>query len=196
MQATTAILTIASLAGALVLLGRLRVCAVDNFRQDMFALRDELFDLASSGALSFDHPAYGMLRSTMNGFVRWADRLQLLQLVVLFVFWSHRNLVSERRFEIQWKEALATLPESEQDALGAYRERMHLLLIRYLIFSSPVLVATLVVPAITLLFGMTILKLVMALGEGLLEGVDAQALEFGLDKNGASAFPAPSPSVA
>lgn len=193
---TTAIFTIASLAGILVLLGRLRACAVDDFRQEMFALRDDLFDLAASGALSFDHPAYGMLRSTMNGFVRWADRLQLLELMVLFVLWRHRDLVAERRFESRWKEALATLQPPEQEALGSYRERMHLLLIRYLVFSSPVLVATLIVPAITLVFGMTVLKLILAIGEGLLEGVDAQALEFGLDKGDASAFPTPSPSPA
>lgn len=196
MEMTTAILTIVSLAGILVLLGRLRACAVDDFRQGMFALRDNVFDLAASGALPFDHPAYGMLRSTMNGFVRWADRLQLLQLMVLFVLWHHRDLGSERRFEIQWKEALATLEQPEQEALGSFRERMHLLVIRYLVFSSPVLVATLIVPAITLLFGMTLLKLILALGEGLLEGVDAQALEFGLDKDGASVFPASAPSPA
>ena len=193
---TIAIFTTASLAGILVVLGRLRTCAVDDFRQEMFALRDDLFDLAASGALPFDHPAYGMLRSTMNGFVRWADQLQLLQLMVLVILWRHRDLTTARRFEVQWNEALSTLQQPEQEALGSYRERMHLLLIRYLVFSSPVLVATLIVPAITLLFGMTVLKLILALGEGLLEVVDAQALELGLERDGASALPVPTASPA
>ena len=35
---------------------------VDLFRQRMFALRDQLFDIAASGRIAFDDPAYGKLR--------------------------------------------------------------------------------------------------------------------------------------
>ena len=44
---------------------------LDCFRQEMFAIRDELFDYASSGRVSFSHPGYRLLRQSMNGFIRY-----------------------------------------------------------------------------------------------------------------------------
>jgi hypothetical protein len=43
---------------------------LDRFRQDVFGLRDELWDFAASGQISFDDPAYRLLRQLMNGFIR------------------------------------------------------------------------------------------------------------------------------
>ena len=48
---------------------------LDSFRQNMFAIRDELFDFAADGNIAFDHPAYMMLRNQMNGFIRYAHHL-------------------------------------------------------------------------------------------------------------------------
>ncbi len=68
--------SVASLAGLVVLYFWLyRDYRIDLFRQRLFALRDELFDLARSGAISFDDRAYGLLRSTLNGFIRFGHRL-------------------------------------------------------------------------------------------------------------------------
>jgi hypothetical protein len=50
---------------------------VDLFRQRMFALRDELFELAASGRIAFDDPAYGKLRSMLNGYIRFAHRISV-----------------------------------------------------------------------------------------------------------------------
>lgn len=47
----------------------------DRFRQSMFALRDRLFDEARGGTISFEHPAYRLLRMTINGFMRYAHRM-------------------------------------------------------------------------------------------------------------------------
>ena len=50
---------------------------IDLFRQRMFALRDELFDQAAKGAIPFNHKSYGMLRVSMNGFIRFAHDFSL-----------------------------------------------------------------------------------------------------------------------
>src|SRR6266513_245936 len=59
---------------------------MDLFRHRLFRLRDELFDVARDGALSFDHPAYGLLRMTLNGFIRFGGRLGVV--TVLWLIWK------------------------------------------------------------------------------------------------------------
>src|SRR5262245_46489095 len=56
--------------------------ALDRFRQRVFALRDEMFDDARKGVISFDDHAYGMLRTMMNGAIRFAHLLTIAQLLV------------------------------------------------------------------------------------------------------------------
>src|SRR5688572_19860233 len=56
---------------------------IDLFRDRMFALRQDLFDLAAQGVIPFDHPAYGALRRTMNGFIRLADQVNLTATLAL-----------------------------------------------------------------------------------------------------------------
>ncbi len=191
METATAIITTISLSGILLLLGRFRGCAVDSFRQEIFALRDELFDRAASGAaISFDHPAYGMLRSTMNGFVRWADQLQLLQ-VMLMLIASRRDdwRVRDRDFDSQWNHALADLQPDDREWLISCRERMHRLLASYLVLRSPVVVATLVIPLITWLFSVAVGNRILALLIRVISPMDAQALEFGSAEDSMSSLP-------
>lgn len=48
---------------------------LDEFRQRMFAVRDELFDYAAAGNIGFNDPAYRLLRQSMNGFIRYGHQL-------------------------------------------------------------------------------------------------------------------------
>jgi|SRR5882672_2427141 len=74
----TAVGTTLSLIGLWALFHWLyRDYRVDLFRQRMFALRDELFDMAASGRIAFDNPAYGKLRDMLNGYIRFAHRVSL-----------------------------------------------------------------------------------------------------------------------
>lgn len=61
-----------------------RMYREDRFRQNMFALRDELFDYALSGKISFDHPAYTILRTSMNGMIRFAHRVTLTHMLTAY----------------------------------------------------------------------------------------------------------------
>src|SRR5437899_1072828 len=71
---------------------------IDAFRYKLFVLRDALFDAAADGMMPFDHPAYGMLRQYINGFIRFAHRLTtttLLLLIVTSLWCGKRQEVSE-----------------------------------------------------------------------------------------------------
>ena len=48
---------------------------LDCFRQQIFEVRDELFDYAASGRIAFSHPAYRLLRQSMNGFIRYGHKV-------------------------------------------------------------------------------------------------------------------------
>jgi hypothetical protein len=61
---------------------------VDVFRQDMFTLRDELFDFAADGNVSFEEPAYLLLRELMNGFIRYAHNLTPYRTLMSFLRWK------------------------------------------------------------------------------------------------------------
>ncbi len=48
---------------------------VDRYREDLFSLRDGLFDAMWKNGSRFDLPAYRLLRQLLNGAVRTADTL-------------------------------------------------------------------------------------------------------------------------
>ena len=119
--------TLLSLAGLWVLAcwfwGDYRL---DAFRQRMFVLRDEWFDFADGGGISFDHPAYGLLRSTMNGFIRFAHRMAPFEFGVMLIWWAIRGVptVSHQDFHARWENAVSDLDEATKTALLDFRRRM------------------------------------------------------------------------
>jgi len=162
---------------------------VDRFRQELFAVRDELFDFAASGRISFEHPAYGMLRSTMNGFLRWAESLHLLQ-VALWHFAERRSgSAPDPGFEVRWTQALSDLDPETQDAVQALRNRMHEHLVRYLVFGSPALMLTVIFPVLTWLVGVTLIGRVVTWGAGVLGRLETQAHGIGAEGGRGAALP-------
>jgi hypothetical protein len=112
----------------------------DRFRQEMFCLRDSLFDAAHAGKIAFDHPAYGTTRRLMNGFIRKAHTMSLLHLVV-FLILSRRRPIPKiaNRFEGRWARDSKDLDPCMRDLIEGYRQRMHVLVFKHLVLSSPIL---------------------------------------------------------
>lgn len=52
----------------------------DRLREDLFTIRDELFDFMWRHGLSYDLPAYQQMRDFLNGGIRFADKLNLVPL--------------------------------------------------------------------------------------------------------------------
>ena len=177
-----ALISTASLAGTLLVLNRLRACAVDHFRQNVFSLRGELFDLAASGGIAFDHPAYGMLRSIMNGFIRGAHEIRLFSPLTYFVLRSKSSLESDaEKLEASWIQALESLPEPTREKVSSYRNQMHMFFVSYLVYGSPALLVTVIVPAIGAIvwftFSVALMEFIFRYCGRLLKGADKQAFE-------------------
>jgi hypothetical protein len=118
---------------------------LDALRQHLFALRDELFDLARGGLLSFDSKAYGMLRSSINGNIRFGHRLGFLD-VFCFLIFTRRQPAIERQVEQyhhNWQAATAGLDQETLTSVEHIRTRVHLRVLEQIVLTSAVLMFSL-----------------------------------------------------
>lgn len=185
-----ALTSILSLAGILLLLRLYRDYSADRFREALFALRDEMFDFAASGGIEFRHPAYRMLRLTMNGFVRRADGLHLLQIVLLLLVSPREGRRRGHRLRGTWRRSLLALDSEGQARMNDYRDRMHRIVAPYLLFRSPAMLATIVVPVLAAVRGVPLTNFALRVLENRwLDGLDAAALEYGGAGSAADALP-------
>lgn len=122
---------------------------LDKFRQDLFALRDSLFDLACSGRIGFDHRVYGLLRSGINGTIRHAHRISVVDLLLLF--WAVRTdkvgNVDLQRYQSEWDRCLAELPSGVRRDVLLIRGKLHYLYAEQVVFTSLCLQA-MVIPTV------------------------------------------------
>ncbi len=152
---------------ALVLLKFWAEARLDSFRQEMFALRDELFDYAAAGRINFNDPAYRLLRQVMNGFIRYAHQLTFFRvcMTVLEAQVKSDNASSPKWSEA-WEEALKRVPDEEvQRALQAFHYRALSCVARHLLFGSPVMLALAVCAVLLLVIRMGWQELKQALNK-------------------------------
>lgn len=124
---------------------------VDVFRQKMFGLRDEWFRFAAPGGIEFKNATYGMTRMTLNGFVRFADRFNLVS-AILLARRIRRAPESWRQFEFKLGKSIDRLDEDAQVKVRSIIHRMHEAVIEHLVLSSLVF-WVLVVPVVGWLLG-------------------------------------------
>ena len=124
---------------------------VDVFRQKLFRLRDELFMLAANGDLDFEHTAYGMTRMTLNGFLRFADRFNIIS-AILMARKMRDAQESVTRFELILEQSMNQLDDETKDAVTSIISRMHLVIAEQLILTS-LLFWVFIVPVVTILLG-------------------------------------------
>lgn len=109
----------------------------DLFRARLFSLRADLFDGAADGRISFDHPAYGLLRSTFNGFLRFGHRFGTLRMIAMALVLDREWFLRDGRdFDRRWREALRTLDPEQRDWLSRLRNEMHKVFFRHLLATS------------------------------------------------------------
>ena len=119
--------------------------AVERFRQEMFAIRDVLFDNAAAGLVGFDHPAYALLRDTINGLIRFGHRIGIIE--ALLSYWVVRaRVATEPVFSEAWEKASLTLSVDQWSALDDTRTKMSVALAKHVVIGSPFALVTLVLP--------------------------------------------------
>lgn len=141
-QIFTYMSSLVALFGIGYLLVQYRLLFMEFFRQDLFRLRDSVFDYARSGKIGFNHPAYIMLRHTTNGWIRFAHQRTMWQGLVLLVLRSRtdkedKEFIQAIGFEYRWSQATADLDDEVRNQLEEYRKQLDFLSLRYFIISAP-----------------------------------------------------------
>ena len=77
-------------------LGVYRRTSVDRYREDLFTLRDDLFDYMWKNGISFDLPAYRLLRQLLNGAIRAAGTVTPWSFIAFAVVVAREKLSEDR----------------------------------------------------------------------------------------------------
>jgi len=108
---------------------------VAAFRERLFALRDNLFDLAADGVIPFNHPAYTQLRMLVNGMIRFAHRATLPTLIFAA---SQSRHAPANVFE-SWQKSVNGLPEVPREKVLEVYGRVSEAFAKQIFSGSPVL---------------------------------------------------------
>ncbi len=118
---------------------------LDSFRQEMFIIRDELFDYAADGHIGFDDPAYRLLRRSMNGFIRYAHQLTFFRVCMTAIELKVVGQASEVNWSEQWERAIKKIQDEKvRCTLETFHNRAMRSAAKRLIFGSPVLLLLIV----------------------------------------------------
>ena len=112
---------------------------IDAYRQRLFALRNQLWDYAAAGHISFDDPAYLVVRNRLNGLIRFAHLLSLVWLLAAAGARAVRpfpELEEETRRELE--EVLEKVDARVANRLRAFHQQALLGAAEHSILVSPV----------------------------------------------------------
>jgi hypothetical protein len=113
---------------------------IDNVRENLFQVRNELFLLAANGDVSFDEPAYRVLRDRLNAVIRFAHTITLTRSVLFGL--QAKSLPNQRE---AWLLTVQKLPQEQQRKLIDLDERTTFVILWQLFTGSPILWAALLV---------------------------------------------------
>ena len=131
---------LASLAALIALVTHFWPCVrLDEFRQSMFATRDDLFDFAASGQIAFDDQAYRLLRHSMNGFIRYAHQLTFFRLLCTTARCKVLDEAPVFTWTNRWESALKDRDPEVVKVLQELHSRALYLVVKRVVTGSPFL---------------------------------------------------------
>jgi hypothetical protein len=138
-QFVAAFSLIVSLALLLVIWRWLSGYRADHLRDQLFALRDEMFLYAFDQGIA-NTVAHENLRLLMNSLIRYAHRVSLGRLLLLDL--SRRMFKikpSTPKLHVEWVKAVAALPPDEAQRMRTFHDTAMFLLMKHMISGSPFL---------------------------------------------------------
>lgn len=112
---------------------------LDFVRDQLFQVRNELFDYAATGAISFDAPAYWMLRQRLNGLLRFAHTMTFVRLVIALLVpegWKRARVVTEK-----WYSELQHVTPGVRGKLLDFDRRAGQIVAKHVLTGSPILLS-------------------------------------------------------
>jgi hypothetical protein len=85
---------------------------LDVFRQNVFALRDELFDIAADGDIQFKDQAYGGLRRHLNATIRYGHRLNSTNVIAYQLFGPKLPVEFRSGYDV-WRESVNQISDAD-----------------------------------------------------------------------------------
>ena len=130
------------LGWAFFFFGMMPVFRLDWYRQQLFAIRDELFDYAEAGHISFDDPAYMLLRSQMNAMIRYGHQMTVFRLLMTYCAEAGSPAKPQSPgWNERWRAALDSLEDSiVREQLEAYYAQEMVIARDFLVRGSVVLI--------------------------------------------------------
>ena len=180
MITTTAIMSLAIIGIYFVVVWQFRSYRVDAFRQNMFALRDEWFDYAYSGGISFENEAYRGLRRMMNGYIRFAHLLGFGYAISTDLFVRSLS-VDEECWLLEnnpmrgLEQAISSLDDPAKEKVVECQGRMHKLALNHMVF-SPLAIATIFPIVVFVITVYVPISLAQRAWSRLIRGIDTAAL--------------------
>lgn len=151
---------------------------LDAFRQKMFNLRDELFDEAYHGKIGFDDDAYGMLRSAMNGMIRFGHKFNLVQVLFMMIVGNKKGYKIPS-FHDRLMSNIRYYSEEQQKLVMRYYISMNFYAIKHLFLSSILFLITVICPLLFLWKTHQGISKVVCNFKGPLDKIDSAALTTG-----------------
>lgn len=111
-----------------------RNVAVDEFRFRIFSVRDELFDYAADGHISFESPAYKLLRHRLNGYLRFGHRLSPVMVLVLIGMFHGQTGDMTKEHEAEWANACSGLQQDVVKKLNSIADNASDKAVKHLLF--------------------------------------------------------------
>jgi hypothetical protein len=111
----------------------------DYTRQELFKLRDELFDYAADGQISFDDEAYLTTRTMINGVIRFTHSVSLTHwLMMLLCNYSNEKHYASK-FAVRFETAIKRLAPSQQEMIRKTMFKTHSTVFNHFLNTSPLL---------------------------------------------------------
>lgn len=109
---------------------------VDLLRNNLFEVRDRLFNEAARGSISFDSNAYMAVRMTINGMIRYGHRASLLRFITAAHILTPDNRDWANR---QFMTKMQSSSSSDQEIACKYLMQANIAVMTHLV-SSPFIV--------------------------------------------------------
>lgn len=109
---------------------------VSKLRQDLFELRDSLFDEAINGNIKFSSKSYIATRLMINGMIRFSHNISFSRMVFHEIMLSPEDrLFVKQRFESKIEGS----SKEDIELTKKYIQSANRLIVRHMVFSPPVL---------------------------------------------------------
>lgn len=111
---------------------------LDRTREELFTIRDQLFNYASDGKLDFNSKSYGLTRAKLNGMIRFTHELSMIRVIVLLISHSRYRKNDESYIEYVHKcdKAMDELTIEQKEVISHVTEEMHRRIVWYIFHSS------------------------------------------------------------